>query len=49
MQPSFHTAPQKPEKGTKGNTERIEKKDPDLAQDRKPLNDENKPDKNKKN
>jgi hypothetical protein len=36
MQPSFYTAPTKPEKGTKGNTEKIEKRDRGQAHDEKP-------------
>jgi len=40
MQPSFHTAPTKPEKGTKSNTEKVQKRDGGLAQDKKPLNED---------
>jgi hypothetical protein len=48
MQPSFHTAPTKPEKGTKSNTEKVQKRDGGLAQDKKPRPENHKPDTNKK-
>jgi hypothetical protein len=48
MQPSFHTAPTKPEKGTKGNTQPVKKRDVEIANNKKPKSETPKPHSKKK-